>query len=310
MDEQMVLANDTRNRINELLAAGEVTQAALAKQIGISSGALSSFLTGNYRGNNENIAKKLLAAVESAEVRENAVLTVKEPEIIETNIMREMWFGLDYASKRNSIVVIYGDPGIGKTVAIETYVKTNINAIFLTAGPNTRSGRDIMEELLEAGNKKAEGRNRLLEKNIIAMLKGSNRMIIIDEAHFLRLDGLETLRRIYDATKCPLVMVGNPKIMEIITEKNRTITGQFFSRSVRLALDSKVPMEDVEGIVLQNGVSLAAECLKELHAVANQIGALRLMTNLFIVAWSAAINQKENISLDHILAAKKVIVSV
>ena len=311
MDEQdQVMMNEVRERINALLASGELTQAALAKQSGISGGALSAFLTDSYRGNNENIAKKLLPVLESAKARETAVLAVKEPEIIETGAMREMWFGLQYASDRNDVIVIYGAPGIGKTVTVESYVKTNPNALFATASPNIRSGRDIMEELLETMNKKAEGRNRFLEKNIINLLKGSNRMIIIDEAHFLRLDGLETLRRIYDATKCPLVLVGNPKIMEIITEKNKTVTGQFFSRSVRIALESKVPMEDVRGIVLQNGVDLTDDCLKELHSVANKIGALRIMTKLFLFAWTIATRKGEGVSLDHILAAKKVIVSV
>ena len=308
MDEQAII--EVRNRINALLESGELTQAALAKQAGISGGALSTFMTDSYRGNTENIAKKLLPVLESTAARETAALSVKEPEIIETGAMREMMFGLQYASDRNDVIVIYGAPGIGKTVTLESYIKTNPTALFFTASPNIRSGRDIMEELLDAMGKKTAGRNKFLEKSIISILRGSNRMILIDEAHFLRLDGLETLRRIYDATKCPLVLVGNPKIMEIITEKNRTITGQFFSRSVRIALESKVPMEDVRGIVLQNGVSLADECLQELYKVANQIGALRIMTKLFLFAWTIATRKNEGISLAHILAAKKVIVSV
>ena len=308
MDEQAII--EVRNRINALLESGELTQAALAKQAGISPGSLSTFLADSYRGNSENIAKKLLPVLESAAARETAALTVKEPEIIETGAMREMMFGLQYASDRNDVIVIYGAPGIGKTVTLESYIKTNPTALFFTASPNIRSGRDIMEELLDAMGKKTQGRNKFLEKSIIGILRGSNRMILIDEAHFLRLDGLETLRRIYDATKCPLVLVGNPKIMEIITEKNRTITGQFFSRSVRIALESKVPMEDVRGIVLQNGVSLADECLQELYKVANQIGALRIMTKLFLFAWTIATRKNEGISINHILAAKKVIVSV
>ena len=61
---------------------------------------------------------------------------------------------------------------------------------------------------------------------------------------------------------------------------------------------------------LQNGVSLADECLQELYKVANQIGALRIMTKLFLFAWTIATRKNEGISLNHILAAKKVIVSV
>jgi DNA transposition AAA+ family ATPase len=305
--EQFV--NEVRSRVNEYLNSGENSQEQLAKQAGVSGAALSTFLAGTYQGRNENVAKKLLPVLEAMKSRETATLTVKEPEIIETAIMRQMLFGLQYASDRNDVVVIYGAPGIGKTVTLERYVKTNPTALFFTASPNIRSGRDIMEELLEAMNKRTEGRNKTLEKNIITSLKNSNRMIIIDEAHFLRLDGLETLRRIYDATKCPLVLVGNPKIMEIITEKNKTVTGQFFSRSVRLALDTRISMDDVKGIVLQNGVSLADECLKKLYRVANDIGALRTMTKLFLFAWGTAVSNKEQIiSMEYIMAAEKFII--
>ncbi|SEO97736.1 AAA family ATPase [Propionispora vibrioides] len=308
--EQFV--TEVRNRVNQYLSSGsnEISQEQLAKQAGISGGALSSFRAGNYQGNNENVAKKLMPVLDAIKSRETAALTVKEPEIIETAIMREMWFGLQYASDRNDVIVIYGAPGIGKTITLEKYVKNNPTALFVTASPNIRSGRDIMEELLEAMNKRAEGRNKALEKSIISSLKHSNRMIIIDEAHFLRLDGLETLRRIYDATKCPLVLVGNPKIMEAITEKNKTVTGQFFSRAVRIALDTKVPMDDVKGIVLQNGVNLTDECLQELYKVANMIGALRIMTKLFLFAWTIANKKNQPISLEDILTARKIIISV
>lgn len=310
MENMEQFLNEVRERANGLLASGEVSQGGLAKQAGIAGGALSAFLKDTYTGNNENVAKKLLPVLEANKARKEAVLLVKEPEIIETTIMKEMWFGLQYASDRNDVIVIYGAPGIGKTITLETYVKANPNVIFFTGSPNIRSGRDVMEELLEAMNKKADGRNKALEKNIINSLKNTNRMIIIDEAHFLRLDGLETLRRIYDATKCPLVLVGNPKIMEIITEKNKTVTGQFFSRSVRIALETDVSMEDVKGIVLQNGIDLQDDCLTELHRTANAIGALRIMTKLFLFAWTIANRSKQAISLEHILSAKKVIVSV
>lgn len=302
--------NEVRERVNAFLASGEISQGALARQAGISGASLSGFLTDTYQGSNENVAKKLLPVLEASKTREEAVLAVKEPEIVETAVMRQIRFGLQYASDRNDMIVIYGAPGIGKTVTLEDYVKTNPTAIFFTASPYTRTGRDIMEEILEAMNKKAEGKNKHLGKSVINSLRNSNRMIIIDEAHFLQLDGLETLRRIYDATKCPVALVGNPKIMEMITEKNKTITGQFFSRVVRIALDAKVPPEDVKSIVEQNDMSLPEDCLKELCKTANAIGALRVMTKLFLFAWTLANKKEQPIALEHIRVAQQVIISV
>lgn len=287
-----------------------MSQEKFAKLAGMSGGTLSMFLKNQCKGNVERTAKRILAVLESEEDREFAKTTVREPEIVRTSIMEKIWLGLTYANSRNDIVVVYGYPGLGKTCALKKWVDEHASSLFITASPNIKTGRDIMEEILEAMSRKAEGRNKLLEKNIIRALKGTNRAIIIDEAHFLRLEGLETLRRIYDATNCPLILAGNNKIMDMITERNKTVTGQFFSRAVRIALEPVVTIEDIEQIVLQNGVDLDDECIDELYKVANEIGSLRVMTKLFLFAWTLANEEGLPITIDHIRRAKGVIISV
>lgn len=297
-------------RVEDYLAAHkEVSREQFAKMAGISGGALSSFLKGRYAGRVDLVAQKITAALDTEESREGAVTAVKEPDIVETAVMQQMMFGLQYANDRNDIICIYGAPGIGKTVTVNKWVDGHPNSIFFTASPNIHNGRDVMEEILEAIGKKQTGRNKALEKSIVQILKGSNRAIIIDEAHFLRLSALETLRRIHDITEVPLILVGNPAIMDIITEQNKTLTGQFFSRAVRIALDAKVPLEDVKKIVLQNGVEMDKDCLTELHRIARGTGALRVMTKLFLFAWMLANDAKRAIGMDDIIRARQVIIS-
>ena len=301
---------DVIRRVEDYLAAHEeVSREQFAKMAGISGGALSSFLKGKYQGRVDVVAQKIAAVLETEESREGAVMTVKEPDIVETDVMQKMIFGFQYANDRNDIICIYGAPGIGKTVTVNWWVETHPNSICFTASPNIHNGRDVMEEILEAIGKKQTGRNKALEKSIVQILKGSNRAIIIDEAHFLRLSALETLRRIHDITDVPLILVGNPAIMDIITEQNKTLTGQFFSRAVRIALDAKVPLEDVKKIVLQNGVEMDKDCLTELHRIARGTGALRVMTKLFLCAWMLANDAKRAIGMDDIIRARQVIIS-
>ena len=290
---------DIVRRVEEYLAAHEeVSRERFAKMAGISGGALSSFLKGSYAGRVDVVAQKIAAVLETEESRADAVMTVKEPEIVETEVMQKMMFGLQYANDR-----------IGKTVTVNRWVETHPNSIFFTASPNIHNGRDVMEEILEAIGKKQTGRNKALEKSIVQMLKGSNRAIIIDEAHFLRLSALETLRRIHDVTDVPLILVGNPAIMDIITEQNKTLTGQFFSRSTRISLDAKIPLADVKEIVLQHGVEMDKDCIAELHRVARGTGALRVMTKLFLFAWTIANSAKRAIGMDDIIRARQVIIS-
>ena len=301
---------DVIRRVEDYLAAHEeVSREQFAKMAGISGGALSSFLKGKYQGRVDVVAQKIAAVLSTEESREGSVMTVKEPDIVETDVMQKMMFGFQYANDRNDIICIYGAPGIGKTVTVTRWVENHPNSIFFTASPNIHNGRDVMEEILEAIGKKQTGRNKALEKSIVQILKGSNRAIIIDEAHFLRLSALETLRRIHDITDVPLILVGNPAIMDIITEQNKTLTGQFFSRAVRIALDAKVPLEDVKKIVLQHGVQMDKDCIAELHRVARGTGALRVMTKLFLFAWMLANDAKRAIGMDDILRARQVIIS-
>lgn len=303
-------AADVIRRVEDYLAVHEeVSREQFAKMAGISGGALSSFLKGKYQGRVDVVSQKIAAVLETEESREGAVMTVKEPDIVETDVMQKMIFGFQYANDRNDIICIYGAPGIGKTVTVNRWVEGHPNSIFFTASPNIHNGRDVMEEILEAIGKKQTGRNKALEKSIVQILKGSNRAIIIDEAHFLRLSALETLRRIHDITDVPLILVGNPAIMDIITEQNKTLTGQFFSRAVRIALDAKVPLEDVKKIVLQHGVQMDKDCIAELHRVARGTGALRVMTKLFLFAWMLANDAKRAIGMDDILRARQVIIS-
>lgn len=303
--------NDIIAKIKQYLADHpEISQENLAKQAGISGGALSSFLSGSYRGNKEAIAAKLEALLVADANRSRALEEIKAPEIVETTSMKTILYGMDYAQERNDIIVIHGSPGIGKTVTARTWAEENPSSIFITANPNLATKRCVMEEILTALRVRADGRCDKMHRAIVAALRNSNRPIIIDEAHFLRLETLETLRSIYDVTNVPMIFVSNSTIMDKITEKNKLVTGQFFSRSVKIQLDGEVPMADVKNIVCQNGIELDDDVLKELHRAANNVGALRLMTKLYLFALKIAHKTGECLCLSHIMQAEKVITIV
>lgn len=303
--------NTLIERVKKYIATHtDISQEKLAKQIGISGAALSGFLRSSYKGDQKAIADKLEALLAADESRSRAVSEIRSPEIVETNIMRQIKFGMDYARDRNDIIVIYGAPGIGKTITARDWVADNPTSIFITANPNLATKRCVMEEILEALRQRTDSRADRMHRSIVKALEKTNRPIIIDEAHFLRLEALETLRAIYDATGVPLILISNPTIMDRITEKNKLITGQFFSRSVKIQLNEAVPLEDVEAIVLQNGIELDEEALEELHRAANKTGALRLMTKLYLFALKMAHQAGEKLSLRHIQAAEQVITIV
>ena len=88
--------NNLIERVKKYLATHtDISQEKLAKQIGISGAALSGFLRGSYKGDQKAIAEKLEALLAADESRSRAISEIRSPEIIETNIMRQIKFGME-----------------------------------------------------------------------------------------------------------------------------------------------------------------------------------------------------------------------
>ncbi len=60
----------------------------------------------------------------------------------------------------------------------------------------------------------ARGTFDALARWIVDRLKGTKRMLIFDEADLLHYRAMETIRPIHDATGCPVLFAGKPKIYE------------------------------------------------------------------------------------------------
>ena len=50
--------NQTRQRLTDYISTIKRKQAAISKELGLSTGTLSQFLKGNYAGSNEDVARK------------------------------------------------------------------------------------------------------------------------------------------------------------------------------------------------------------------------------------------------------------
>jgi DNA transposition AAA+ family ATPase len=57
------------------------------------------------------------------------------------------------------------------------------------------------------------------------VLRGSERTIIVDNAHKLHFSGLEWLFDLHDATLCPMALIGNPEVLHVLRRSD-----QLFSR--------------------------------------------------------------------------------
>src|SRR5260221_13966777 len=123
--------------------------------------------------------------------------------------------------------VITGDAGVGKTIAVQTYVQS------LT--PRTYSGFPACVSIKVSPRSTAKA----LGKTLLSTLSGQPSrhnvydmedaateairrsdldLILVDEGDWLNVESFEFLRHVFDRTGCPIVIVRLPSIMQVVND--------------------------------------------------------------------------------------------
>ena len=105
------------------------------------------------------------------------------------------------------IALVWGDPGCGKTLALQAIAESE-DALLISCDFNAAGAGGLIEKIAAAIPRfHPSGSKRRLHEAVIARLRGSNTLIIVDEIHALltaRDDNpFHTLRRLSDDTGCP-----------------------------------------------------------------------------------------------------------
>lgn len=212
--------------VNELLEFMEDTGKSgqqIAKEVGVSSATVSQFLNQKYRGDNDELARKVTNYLKLAKKRSAANKHTCFYEGMENT--RKVLFACNYAHTRNDITLVFGDAGAGKTTALEHYRKINPGVVMVTANSCTASATAILNMICRQTGKSISGRKDILMDALVNYFKGTNRLIIIDEADHLTLTALQAVRNLNDNAGVGIVLAGNNKIY------NQMLTG---SRSSEL----------------------------------------------------------------------------
>jgi general secretion pathway protein A len=128
--------------------------------------------------------------------------TIKTQEILKTDSLKETIARLDYIKRRGGILLLTGDPGVGKTLALRTYVDAlNENLFRPVYTPlSTLSRADLLYHI----NRLLGLPPRLSKSAIYCQIQrllleskeqlGKTVLLILDEAHLLQTGPLEELR--------------------------------------------------------------------------------------------------------------------
>ncbi len=193
LDQQQEKIAEVRTKVRTIVESSDVTYAAVAREAGISTSVISQFVKGEYRGDNNGVAGKISVWLDNRNRRANDMPVA--PDFIPTRTVKQIWDALQYAQLAQCITVIYGNSGVGKTRALQQFAADRPNVWLITVSPSRSSLSECLYELaLELGIGDAPRRSGQLGRAIRRKLRGTNGVVLVDEADHLDYSVLEELR--------------------------------------------------------------------------------------------------------------------
>ncbi|EIJ6701588.1 AAA family ATPase [Serratia bockelmannii] len=305
LEQQQEKIADVRAKVRTIVESSDVTYAAVAREAGISTSVISQFIKGEYRGDNNGVAAKISVWLDNRNRRANDMPVA--PDFIPTRTVKQIWDALQYAQLAQCITVIYGNSGVGKTRALQQFAADRPNVWLITVSPSRSSLSECLYELaLELGIGDAPRRSGQLGRAIRRKLRGTNGVVLVDEADHLDYSVLEELRILQEETGVGLALIGNHQVYGKLTGGNsRNMDfARLFSRIAKKVSILKTKKADVEAIADAWGLNGKAE-RDLIHALADKPGALRTISHTLRLASMFARGSNEAMSEKHIRAAVK-----
>jgi DNA transposition AAA+ family ATPase len=231
--------------LTELMSEKGFSQAQVARGIGRSPAMINQYLQGKYAGDTATLETQVQQFIQRERDREK--IRHLKPEFIATYTARKGLEVCRLAHMDGEINVIYGDAGMGKTMVMREYAKKQSDAILIEADPGY-TARVILEELCNRLNVTRRGNLHDMSEACINALRGSGRIILVDEAENLPYRALETLRRLHDKSGIGIVLAGMPRLILNLKGK-RGEYKQLYSRvGFALPMGNSLPEADIHDI--------------------------------------------------------------
>ncbi|EDQ5929968.1 AAA family ATPase [Salmonella enterica] len=219
-------------QLKDVMDTHGYSQGQVARAIGRSVTAMNLYVQGKYNGDIADMEERIGNFIRRVREKQNA-LRIDE-RFVPTATASSGLEVLSYAHQECEICVLYGAAGLGKTMIIKEYARRDDTVILIEADPGY-TARTLLEELCGRLRLSKNGNIHTLIDLCVEKLKGSGRLLVIDEAELLPYRALEVVRRLHDKAGIGVVMAGMPRLIVNLKGK-RGEFAQLYSR-VALALD-------------------------------------------------------------------------
>ncbi|WP_393935951.1 AAA family ATPase [Aeromonas rivipollensis] len=276
LDQNSNTGSDVIARVKALLEQSTVTQAQIAKEIGVSGSTVNQLLNGNYKADPTAMVQKLANWLIARDQRADAP---RDPGFVMTETAKQIMADMGYALTTQSIVIIHGISGVGKTTALREFQRNNNNVWVITTSPSRATMTECLYELaMELGMDNAPRLRGPLARALRRRLRNTKGLIVVDEADHVDRPTLEELRILAEEVEVGLVLVGNSRVYTQLTGGPRSEDfARLFSRIAMKRALTKAKKADVLAFASAWNITGAAE-LDLLLRISERPGALRLVS--------------------------------
>lgn len=266
--------------IKKWLGEHDKSRAWLSKKASIPSGTLSQILAAKYVSSPSKQLATMLSVLHVEEER----LKDGTPGYVRGSVHKLMQVVLDRTRKHQNFGILTGYVGVGKTRTTKEYRATHPQTLLVEASPNMTPGV-LLCELLEQLNTAAPAGLDRKFREVVRVLRGTNYLVIVDEAEKLSGAALEYLRRIRDMATVGVVLTGTEKLSSLIKPQH----GQFDQVRSRVGMWPKT----IERITRDDADDMAREALAEAGELGDDVldalwaysdGSARVLTENLVPA--------------------------
>lgn len=209
-----------------------VTQSQLAAGIGENDAYVSNFFNDPLRTQMPDKRRdKLTRAISTWMEEDFRHRTNKIETAFVRTIVAERLFGLARNVKATrDIGVGYGPAGIGKTLCAKAFALEFPGTIFLRVTRTSRTESGFMLTLFKLLRRSQRGRRSPTFEDIVDELRGSGRLLIIDQAQDLRDATYTFLLNLHDEAELPMLLLGTVDVRKRVDADSGVLYGQISSR--------------------------------------------------------------------------------
>lgn len=208
------------------------TQDQLANKLGVSNSIVSQYLPSEdtirefqaesgtdalppvkYSGNITKFERRVRDLIAADQRRKRGgVATVECPMTESFRVAAE------FVRTTNDSGALTSPSGSGKTRAMDWYMVENPTAVRINTATWSHDINSVLGQLFGVVSK--NGYDRRIKRGdwVARQLAGSDKLIVVDDAHKLTRPALQLLFDLHDATQCPLLLVGTPALIDKIDD--------------------------------------------------------------------------------------------